>query len=809
MVVWADDLDYDIYGARVDLSGDVLDSGGILVSSARAGSWAPAIATDGVGYLVAWEQMMNGSPVDVYCARLSSEGDLLDRESIPVAVADGAQRGPAIAFDGANYMIAWEDRSHSPPGAVVRYTRISRDGKVLDPPGIPVPSTPGDQSAPCIAFNGTDYLIVWECHGEDSDDLYGALIDPSGSPIYASPMSISTSRDWQASPAVASDGVNFMVVWRDSRSGTYDQDIYGARIGRSGAVLDEPNIPISTAPRRQMNPSLTFDGRCFVVAWEDERRHGDWVNDIYAARVDPSGNVLDPDGLVVSADDEIQESAAIAANGAQCLIVWQDTRGKPYGTDIYGSRLDQSGRALDGDGRLISVSSNTQLYPSSASCGAEYMVVWQDQRGGSSDVYCSRVAPSGKVLDRRGVLISTSAGYQSWPGIASNGRGYLVAWADERRGSSDADVYCARLTASGEVEDPEGILVAGEAGMQAIAGIASDGANYLVVWSRNADGWLDYDLYCTRVDPSGVVLDPEGILLSERPGVSGMFDVTYGGGNYVVVWSGSRDNSREIGAARIDPSGAVLDPAGISVALSDRWVGYPAVAFDGENFAVAWDDERGGSHDIHAARMDPFGNVLDTDPIVVCSDESLQQNPAICFDGARYVILWRDSRAASQEIYGALLDPSGQVLDRDLILMSGAPSGPPGFSMTRGQAGQMLITYSSFNQGPGYGSYRILGNLWNPQPDGSRVRLDLAPNPFRTRLNIGFALPGGATVRVAVFDAAGRLVKTVAHGYRGPGRHEETWDGTDEEGRSVPDGVYFAGVRSKFGEASEKCMLVR
>jgi hypothetical protein len=59
-------------------------------------------------------------------------------------------------------------------------------------------------------------------------------------------------------PAVAFDGTNYLVVWQDGR-GTY-YDIYGARVSRAGVVLDPGGFAISTATREQRMPAVAFDG---------------------------------------------------------------------------------------------------------------------------------------------------------------------------------------------------------------------------------------------------------------------------------------------------------------------------------------------------------------------------------------------------------------------------------------------------------------------------------------------------------------------------------------------------------------------
>jgi len=58
------------------------------------------------------------------------------------------------------------------------------------------------------------------------------------------------------------------------------------------------------------------------------------------------------------------------------------------------------------------------------------------------------------------------------------------------------------------------------------------------------------------------------------------------------------------------------------------------------------------------------------------------------------------------------------------------------------------------------------------------------PNPFHGRAEISFSLPRSEEVRLAVYDAQGRLVKTLAEGPRGAGTHHITVS-------DLESGVYF------------------
>jgi hypothetical protein len=74
------------------------------------------------------------------------------------------------------------------------------------------------------------------------------------------------------------------------------------------------------------------------------------------------------------------------------------------------------------------------------------------------------------------------------------------------------------------------------------------------------------------------------------------------------------------------------------------------------------------------------------------------------------------------------------------------------------------------------------------------------PNPFRDTMRFAYTVPGdSAHVDIAVFDESGRRVRILSHGTQASGKHEAAWDGSDPEGRPVPDGVYF--LRARVGEA--------
>lgn len=96
-----------------------------------------------------------------------------------------------------------------------------------------------------------------------------------------------------------------------------------------------------------------------------------------------------------------------------------------------------------------------------------------------------------------------------------------------------------------------------------------------------------------------------------------------------------------------------------------------------------------------------------------------------------------------------------------------------------------------------------------PSPGAAIQLLPAYPNPFRASTRIAFAVPTGGPARLAVFDIAGRRVRTLLEGPVEPGRTEADWDGRDSGGRTVGAGIYFVELTHPSGTASRKVVLTK
>jgi len=86
----------------------------------------------------------------------------------------------------------------------------------------------------------------------------------------------------------------------------------------------------------------------------------------------------------------------------------------------------------------------------------------------------------------------------------------------------------------------------------------------------------------------------------------------------------------------------------------------------------------------------------------------------------------------------------------------------------------------------------------------------LYPNPGMHRMKISYQIAQPSDVSLCIYDATGRLVRTIAARDKcDPGYYTEIWNTRDEQGRMVPAGVYF--IRFETGEYQkvEKAIILR
>jgi hypothetical protein len=452
-----------------------------------------------------------------------------------------------------------------------------------------------------------------------------ALAAWPNSPFIGVPVCTATAS--QAAPYAVSDGAGgALLVWTDPRTGAVN-DIYAHHVLASGMVdpaWPAQGLAVCTATGSQSSPVAVSDGAGgMIIAWQDSRSG---TADVYAHHVLASGSV-DPawpvNGRGVCTAIGSQSGVAMTTDGGTgAIIIWQDDRGATR--DVYAHHVLITGlvdAAWPADGRALVTATGIQQNPAPVPDGAGGAVVaWEDSRAVTSDIYAQRVLASGVVdaawpLDGR--ALCTSANGQSDLRVVSDGAGGMIAtWEDPRSGVG-TDIYAMHVLVTGatDVEWPaNGALICGAANGQDSPKIASDGAGgAIVAWEDNRGA--SYDIYAQHVDARGDV-DP--------------------------VWPA--DGRALCNAAALQSEIAIL---------SDGFAGA----------IVAWKDDRTGTEDVYATHVLSSGVVDPAYPLdgrAVSTAAIFQESPTLVDDGNGGVIAaWRDSRSGTNDIYAARIGRHG------------------------------------------------------------------------------------------------------------------------------------------------------
>jgi len=83
------------------------------------------------------------------------------------------------------------------------------------------------------------------------------------------------------------------------------------------------------------------------------------------------------------------------------------------------------------------------------------------------------------------------------------------------------------------------------------------------------------------------------------------------------------------------------------------------------------------------------------------------------------------------------------------------------------------------------------------------------PNPFNAGTEVAYALDQPTAVRLRIYDAAGRLVRTLVDEVRPAGRHAAFWDGRDDAGRNAASGAYICRLVAGTSVRSVRMTLLK
>jgi hypothetical protein len=641
VIVWRDDRNGEpnIYGQAYDNTGAPVDTNfKVSTNNLDAFELNPAIASFGDSVVVSWEYG--------YRQWLLSDGS---REGITFYLGSGNMYRPDVAVNDSGVFVVWDNYATG-RGYDVFVKRFNFNGDSIGPRiTINDDITSQTQRNPCLAKdNDGNFVVVWEDYRSGSSyDIYGQLLDPLGNKIDTNfRINHNVGNSTQFVPSCAMDWAgNFVVVWRDTRSG--HQDIYGQRFDNTGSEIDT-NFMINddAGGNNQDSPTCAMDSAGnFVVAWSDPR--GADVR-IYGQLFDTAGIPIDtnfPIGQLPGSGDDYNPQ--IAMNENNFVVTWH--RSSDTYTDVYKRRYLNDGTPVGDEVKVNGLEGTANQSEPSIDMNSfgNTVVTWHDERN-PVGVYFQRLDALGNTV---GENVRVADGYETDIAVAEDSSFVIVYDI-----SGGDDICFQRFRPNGDSIGAPIVISDTNAHTRYYPSTDIDSDNNTVVaWHDSRLG--DEDIYAQMIDSLGYTVG-DNFRVNDDAGTFGQFypDVAMmPSGKFLITWHDRRAGNYDIYGQLYDSVGTPvgsnfrIDSGGASSQL------YPDAGYlpDG-NFVVTWQDYR-VPYGIYAQIIDSMGTLIDTNFRV--SDHQAERPSASVAPSGAFLIVWRDYISGEYDIYAQKYNP--------------------------------------------------------------------------------------------------------------------------------------------------------
>jgi hypothetical protein len=469
---------------------------------------------------------------------------------------------------------------------------------------------------------------------------------------------------------------------------------------------------------------------------------------------------------------------AIACRGDTVYIVWDDNRfgNVTYQNDrVFFSKSTDAGSTWSVN-KMIS--QDTADYPCGIpkmcldGSGNIYVTYWgRDNNDNNADIYFVKSTDGGGTFTPP-VIVNDSAEvhHQQWPAISvdSSGQYVYVVWQDWRNVQYEPDIYFSRSTDGGAVFLPavrvnDDLDTANQ--WQPVIACDNTGQNIYIAWMDQRDTLHGWDVYFSRSTDYGQT-----------------FEANY----------------------------PINDTA--TTAISDQF--WPSIYWNSGIIYATWRDER-DNHYIYAAKSNDNGASFGINIPVRDNPGGAASKPSLTVNDSCIYVVWYDTRdftTYGYEIFFSFSSDSGQTFSEDVLVndhQGEIDAWDEDPSVCVNDSGRVFAAWDSDRNDSGHlfrdiyvatGIYVGIEEYGEPEPI---LSLRCYPNPFRAKIDITYSLPRknssnkDGEMQIHIYDATGRCIKSLHTTLDGLHASVITWHGDDENGITMPGGVYFIEMESK------------
>jgi len=706
LMVWADararssgsqtvQSDSDIFGIRMDASGNALDAVPFLIAGGMGYQHQPRVAWNGQAWLVtliSQEPSPTGYFEDrLQAVRVSASGQTLDAQPITMPNDPFGTYGIGLNVSGreGSWMITRSIYHSDGYGTFLSGQRIGSDGTILDP--TPIMLIDWSYGPSTILADDTGYLVAgYDWNGNDITKArrFNAAGQPLGPEFTAPGLKIGTN------------GSSYYVIWAAPITG----ELLGSPMSATGVLTNPAGTTLVTQYVGEQ--TIAHDGTNWWVEWSTPGNHR-------TMRINNAGVVLDPGGVPLPIDDSgpitgLYSTQLHSRPGGGVLFAWQDSRGA-LGVDANAFAMPIAGDNTPGVERCLSTSTANQRNPAiTHGPGGTFAVAYVSEHANDDAVLVHFLTASGDpVGDPIEVFRGPMLGRV---GIAFNGSLYMISFDSGPSGLTPTQVLTRRMNADGSFVDAQPTTVM--AGFNAAVGALGD--DFLVVGTRYGSLPQFIGTYGVRIDgPTGAYQDAVGGVFLAGNYTNTTPRVRANDQEWLVMGHSQWTHNSSQGdafLARVPQVGlpaAAYNPTDVSGGSGDA-----DIAFSGDTHLLVYrhNSLSNANNYIEGRLLNPDGSFFGT-PFLIAEAPGRQLRPTVVWDGTHFLVSWDDQRHqaaffdARTDVYAVRVTEAGQLTSAPFLLVDRA--GEECTPALASHHGLTIAATSRFMTDAGFDSYRV------------------------------------------------------------------------------------------------------
>jgi FlgD Ig-like domain len=774
-------------------------------------------------------------------------------ENNPVCTADSLQFDAVVIPDGMGGTIsAWYD---------------SRDGQEhiycqrLDSEGIPAWNTDGVRACtytsrqvnPILVSDGSGgAIVVWEDGESDDTQLYSQSITASGLLLWSSDgIRVSNALGVFSNAVMVSDlAGGAIIAWENEIDDHIN--INGQRLFANGdRAWEYSGIVICDAPDDQEYISMIPYGGGAIVAWTDNRGED---KEIYAQYIDNDGTSLwDANGRQISEAPDTSYGSRLARHpGGGFVMLWTETF-DPYPANVVCQKFDILAQPMWYPSEIVVAFSDNDMFGGALTVDEEgnSFVTWREGEIFSFSTHAQRLDGYGlrKWTDSGVLLQGPTLTYDQITIDSDGAGGCFVSWLNWTTIFGTNTVHAQRVNALGQTCWPDGGIVVMATPGLGVGGLTVDeegGLVYVRSDARQSVSELWHDIYAQRIDPTGYHGRPRPTLNSvvDFPNDQGGTVVVNWGRVYMDDWPWAAVESYSVWTREPEAALPRLMNEEAATALADRlhlsceqvleltrsgWTyvnDIPAAQeADYSCQAFTFGDSTAAGIPLAEYRVLAHGNapwlIWESEVVSGYSVDNIAPGAPIALlgepDGDASVNLeWTASGDQDEDLSVYTIyrgETAGFPVDEAHLLGTTADltySDPCGFGTWFYRVTAVDV---HGNEGTGSNEVEVMVTSSAVDNDGQLPGRNFfyaaTPNPVTRNTTLAFDLAQPAEVALSIWSVDGRLLATLASGVYNAGHHQVRWSGTNEQGRDLSQGVYFARFRAGSHTSRQRLLLIR